>query len=405
MSMGSSVARWSARATVLIGLVAVACSPSSAPSPTAAPAKPTEAAKPAESKPAAPAAAPAASPAAAAPAAPAAAASPAAQAAASPAAAGAAQPAGESLDAIYERAKTEGGAMQCYCTIATANAEKFFPVFEKRFPGIKVEQIDATSDQLVARAVAEARGGKVLGDIFQANMESLGQLIDQKMFVETTLPEAAGYPEGLKGPTWIASDLQFIIVGWNTNLVKKEDEPKQYEDLGDPKWKGKMIAEPRDLELLLALATVKYKDEEKALTLLKKIAANEPQFMKGHSELAEFLTAGQGALCLTCYSHHFPPRMAKNAPVNWMTQEGIGTVNGTGMFKGAPHPNTALLFARWMASDEGQKAMGASGRTPASPRVDPTEKTRPEKIYALGPDSLKEWPKYEKLWKDTFQIR
>ena len=53
--------------------------------------------------------------------------------------------------------------------------------------------------------------------------------------------------------------------------------------------------------------------------------------------------AGQAAACLTCYSRHYPPRIAKGAPVNYLLAEGVGTINGTGIMKGAPHPNTALL--------------------------------------------------------------
>jgi iron(III) transport system substrate-binding protein len=384
-------------ASVLIALLTVACAPSASPSPAA---KPTEVPKAAPAAPAAAPAAPAAKPA---ESKPAEAAKPAASPAAAPAAA--AKPAGESLDALYEKAKAEGGTVTLYGTIAQVNAEKLWPIWEKRFPGIKVDHIDATSDKLVARAVTEARGGKVLGDVFQANMESLAQLIDQKMLLESNLPESADYPEGLKGKEWTASDLQFIVAAWNTDQVKKEDEPKQWEDFADPKWKGKLIAEPRDVELLISLAKVKYKNDEQATELIKKIAANDVQFMNGHSELAEFLTAGQAAACITCYSHHYPPRMAKGAPVNWMVQEGVGTINGTAIFKDSPHPNSALLFARWIASEEGQRAMSEAGRTPAHPRVEPKEKIRPEKIYPLGPDSIKEWSKYEPIWKDIFQLR
>ena len=55
------------------------------------------------------------------------------------------------------------------------------------------------------------------------------------------------------------------------------------------------VAEPRDLEMLLAFAKYKFKSDEKAIELLKKIAANNVEFHKGHSQLAELLVAGQAA--------------------------------------------------------------------------------------------------------------
>lgn len=311
----------------------------------------------------------------------------------------------ETLDEIHKKALKEGGTLNFYGTLAQINAEKILPIFEKRFPGIKINHVDATSDKLVARAVTEARGGKTIGDVLQIPLENVVQAHDQGLLLETTIPESGAYPVGMKGPFWVSSDLQFFIAAWNTKLVKKEEEPKQFDDFADPRWKNRLIAEPRDLEFLLALAKYKFKSDEKAIALLKKIAANNVEFHKGHSQLAELLVAGQAAACFTCYSHHYPLRIKKGAPVNYMLTEGIASINATALFKNAPHPNTALLFARWIASQEGQKAMAEGGRTPAHPKVQPVDKTRTEKIYAISAADIKEFPKYEKIWKEIFKLR
>ena len=311
----------------------------------------------------------------------------------------------QSLDDLHKLAVKEGGALNFYATLAQINAEKILPVFEKRFPGIKINHVDATSDKLVARAVTEARGGKTLGDVLQVPLENVSQAHDQKLLLEVTLPESAEYPQGMKGSFWVASDLQFIIAAWNTGLVKKEEEPKQYEDFADPRWKNRLIAEPRDLEMLMGFAKYKYKSDEKAIELWRKIAANNVEFHSGHSQLAELLVAGQAAVCLTCYSHHYPARIKKGAPVNYLLSEGVASINATAVFKNAPHPNTALLYARWVTSQEGQKAMAQGGRTPAHPKVEPMDKTRTEKIYPISVADIKEYPKYEKIWKEIFKLR
>jgi iron(III) transport system substrate-binding protein len=303
----------------------------------------------------------------------------------------------QSLEELHKLALKEGGTLNFYATLAQINAEKILPVFEKRFPGIKVNHVDATSDKLVARAVTEARGGKTLGDVLQVPLENVSQAHDQKLLLEVTLPESAEYPQGMKGSFWVASDLQFIIAAWNTGLVKKEEEPKQYEDFADPRWKNRLIAEPRDLEMLMGFAKYKYKSDEKAIELWRKIAANNVEFHSGHSQLAELLVAGQAAVCLTCYSHHYPSRIKKGAPVNYLLSEGVASINGTAIFKNSPHPNTALLYARWVASQEGQKAMAQGGRTPAHPKVEPVDKTQTEKIYPISVADIKEYPRYEKI--------
>jgi iron(III) transport system substrate-binding protein len=311
----------------------------------------------------------------------------------------------ESLDDIHKRALKEGGTLNFYGTLAQINAARILPVFEKRFPGIKINHIDATADKLAARAITEARGGRVLADIFQMSLENILQLAEQKLVLEKPPPEAAAYPANLKGQFWLAADLIFITAAWNKNLVKPGDEPKQFDDFADPKWKGKLIAEPRDVELLMGLARHKYKSDEKAVELLKKIAANNVEFHKGHSELAEFLVAGQAAACFTCYAHHYPPRIKKGAPLGYMLTEGVATINATALAKDSPHPNTAWLFSRWSASEEGQKVYAQGGRTPPHPKVDPTERIRPERIYPIGTEEIKNWRKYEKVWKDIFKLR
>ncbi|MGH7844893.1 MAG: ABC transporter substrate-binding protein [Candidatus Binatia bacterium] len=312
----------------------------------------------------------------------------------------------ESLEELYEKAKKEGGRLNLYLSMSSKAQQVTLPAFRKRFPGIEVDQIDATSDKLVARAVTEARGGKVHGDIFGGRLGYIAQMREQKLLTELAIPEAAAYPTELKGPDWVATDLQFIIVGWNTTRVKKADEPKQFEDLADPKWKNNLIAEPRDFQLLIGLAKRKYNNDEKAVQLLKKIAANSVEFHKGHSQLAELLVAGQASVCLTCYSHHFPTLIKKGAPLDYMLSEGIGEVGGTvAILKGAPHPNTALLWARWATSEEGQRVYAQAGETPAHPKVEPTQKTRPVKNYALSVEDVREFSRYEKLWKEIFTLR
>ena len=184
-----------------------------------------------------------------------------------------------------------------------------------------------------------------------------------------------------------------------------DEEPKSFDDFINPRWKNRLIAEPRDLEMLLAFAKYRFKSDEKAIDFWKKVALNNVEFHKGHSDLAELLVAGQAAACLSCYSHHYPQRIKKGAPVNYMLTEGVASINGTAIFKNAPHPNSALLFARWVASQEGQTVYAKGGRNPAHPKVDPVNKTKTEKAYFITVADLKEFPKYEKIWKEIFKLR
>ena len=106
------------------------------------------------------------------------------------------------------------------------------------------------------------------------------------------------------------------------------------------------------------------------------------------------------------HSDHFPPRIKKGAPIQALLAEGVGEIGGAvSVLKGAPHPDAALLWARWAISEEGQRVWAQAGETPAHPNVEPLEKVRPTATYMLTIDDIKEFPKYQKIWKEIFQIR
>ncbi|HEX9262922.1 MAG TPA: hypothetical protein VF977_01015, partial [Candidatus Binatia bacterium] len=67
-------------------------------------------------------------------------------------------PAGESLAQLYEKAKKEGGKVTLYAPLSSRAMEVIPQAFMKKFPGLTVNHIDATPDELLARASAEARG-------------------------------------------------------------------------------------------------------------------------------------------------------------------------------------------------------------------------------------------------------
>ena len=311
----------------------------------------------------------------------------------------------ESIDELYQKALREGGTLVLWGTILDDNAAILLPIFEQRFPGIKVDYVHMSGDKLVARAISELRGsGKVHGDAFQSNLDYLHQLHSQKVFADTTVPEASAFPPELQGSYWVATEQLYSIVTWNTNLVRPEEAPRGFEDVADPRWRGKVMADAREVELLVGL-TRKYGSQARAEELLRKVAANEPEFYKGHSELAALLTAGQNAIVFGTHSTQPVAQRKRGAPVDYALNEGIGKTSGVAIMKDAPHPNTARLWFRWITSEEGQQAIAESGRGPAHPNVPPIEKLRPAQVYSITEADLREFPRYERTFKEIFGIR
>ena len=97
--------------------------------------------------------------------------------------------------------------------------------------------------------------------------------------------------------------------------------------------------------------------------------------------------------------------MSNAAPADYSLTEGVGTISDNAILKHALHPQTAQLWVRWVASEEGQQAYATAGATPAHPGVEPVLKTRPERIYPFGMAEIAEQQRYERAWREIFQLR
>ena len=317
------------------------------------------------------------------------------------AAATAATPAGQ-LDAdTVAKAKAEG-KLTFYTSLNEDDATFVVAKFEAANPGIKVTVNRKSSEKITAQFITEAKAGKVIGDILETGGLDIAKPIKEGLVAEFRPPAAAAFPDELKDSKgfWTASRLGIETIAWNTSQVKAADAPKSFEDLIDPKWKGKILIEAPDVEVLLALAKAKWKgDDAKVRDYFTKLAANQLQPSAGHTETLDLLIAGQRATFWGAHGHTTEQKAKAGAPVDYMRTEGVLTVDGVVLAKGAPNPNAAKVFINWYLGDDGQRAVAARKRVPARPGIaDPG--LLPKTTYVSGPDGLGDFEKYQKLWKE-----
>ncbi len=280
------------------------------------------------------------------------------------------------------------------------------PAFMKRFPGIVVDHIDGTTDKLIARVLAEQKGGRVIADVISGALSYLPQILEMKLVTPVVMPEAASYPAQLKGDSWVATDVQFYIAGWNTNLVKKGEEPKQYEELANAKWKDNLMGEPRDFQLLIGFARRKFNSDEKASRSVQK---NRRQPGR----------VSQGAFSVGRVSRGRPARRLLyllRAPFPATGEEGRADSGAADRRRGR---NRRLCDgAEGRTASQRRFAVGAlgcqrrrtkglcSGRRNSRSSQSGTFGKNPAGCAAHATlDDIKEFPRYEKIWKEIFQIR
>jgi ABC-type Fe3+ transport system substrate-binding protein len=169
---------------------------------------------------------------------------------------------------------------------------------------------------------------------------------------------------------WVGDRLNIISAGYNTNLVRKQDAPKTYEDLLDPKWKGKLGIEADDAVWFGALANTM--GEGKTIKLFRDLVRiNGLSVRKGHTLLANLVISGEVPYALTLY--HYKAEQLKNAgaPLDWhVLPPGFARFLGTGIMRRAPHPHGAVLFLDFMLSDA-QRVLLDRDFTPTNMKVKP----------------------------------
>jgi iron(III) transport system substrate-binding protein len=194
--------------------------------------------------------------------------------------------------------------------------------------------------------------------------------------------------------------MNFFVVGYNTQKVKRSDLPATYEGFTDPKLKGLIGIEATDAEWMATL--IKTWGPEKGNDYFRRLAAMKPDVRKGHVLLAELVAAGEVPVGLTMYNSNIESLKRKGAPIDFVPIPPVAArPQGIGVAKNAPHPNAAALFADFVLSPEGQRLFESMGRVPASTRVKSALNDFP--FTLIEPATvLEEAPKWEKLWNELF---
>jgi iron(III) transport system substrate-binding protein len=301
---------------------------------------------------------------------------------------------------LLDAAKKEG-TLTFYTSMQTPESGPLSRAFEKKF-GIKVNLWRATSDQVVQRALTEARGGRNTVDAVETNAPEVEALAREGVVAEHFSPYFKDFPDWALPAhhKWTSARANLWVVAFNTNKVKREEIPPTYEGFADPKWRGRIGIESTDYDWMYAV--VQFLGEQRGMDMFRKLSAMKPDMRLGHALLAELIAAGEVPVGLTTYSGNADSVKKKGAPVDWVAVEPIvGRPQAVAVATRAPHPNAALLFADFMFSPDGQKLLNDLDRNPASK----TQTTLLTKYKYSMVDPIK-WlddsAKWEKLWKELF---
>jgi iron(III) transport system substrate-binding protein len=257
---------------------------------------------------------------------------------------------------LAEGAKKEG-TLTLYTSVTVEDMAALTAAFEEKY-GVKVKVWRASAENVLQRAVVEARAGRYEVDAFELGGREMESLHREKILQEVKTPALADLlPQAIiPHHEWVGTRLNIITVAYNTNLIRKDDIPKRYEDLLDPKWKGRLGIEAEDYDWLATLAAEM--GEEKTIKLFRDIVArNGISVRKGHTLLTNLVVAGEVPFALTVYGYLAEQLKNKGAPINWiLLPPTVARATHVAVAKNAPHPNAAVLFFDFIIGD-GQKIL------------------------------------------------
>jgi iron(III) transport system substrate-binding protein len=319
-----------------------------------------------------------------------------------------AQPADVAGLALYEGADREQrlvkGAraereINLYSSLVVEDLTALAAAFEKKY-GVKLKFWRAGSEKVVQRAVTEARAGRSDVDVIETNGPELESLHREKLLQRAGSPHFPDLmPEAIRPHReWVGTRLNMFVHAYNTNLVKKDELPKSYQDFLHPRWKGRLGIEAEDIDWFAMV--VKELGEDKGLRLFRDIVAkNGLSVRRGHTLLAGLVASGEVPFALTVYNHNAEKLKQRGAPVDWYAiQPAIARVNGVALSRKPPHPHAAVLFYDFILG-EGQAILVKGNYVPTNRKADSVAVDT--KLKFVDPTAmLDESAKWEKLYTE-----
>ncbi|MGE0418528.1 MAG: ABC transporter substrate-binding protein [Acetobacteraceae bacterium] len=317
--------------------------------------------------------------------------------------------------ALIEAAKKEGTVVWYSGMIINQIVRPLVAAFEEKYPGIKVQYSRASGNDNALKIMNEARARRPLADLFDGST-AFNALVDTGLIAEFRPVESARYPADRKDPKglWTAPNVYYYTAAYNTQLVPANEAPQTFDDLLNPKWKGKMAwtydltvgGPPGFIHNILTI-----KGQEKGMAYLHEFAKQQPVVIPAAQRVVlDKAISGEYPIALMTLSYHSTISAAKGAPIQWLKMPPmIMSVNTISVLKAAQHPNAARLLIEFLLSPEGQKIIADNDYMPSDPTVkikDPS--LQPESghfaVTAVSPAEQKAGlPGWIKIYNEIFK--
>jgi iron(III) transport system substrate-binding protein len=307
---------------------------------------------------------------------------------------------------LIDAARKEG-RVAWYCgALDLPEAEKFGKAFEAKYPGISVRVERSGSERIYQRIGLERQSSIQAVDV--VNTADTAHFLEWKRngWLASYVPEdvAKHFPVTHvdAAGTYAILNTNVTAIGYNAKLIKREDAPKSFADLLDPRWRGKIVkAHPSFSGNILTTTFILAR--ELGWSYFEKLAQQRVMQVQSSSDGPKKIAVGERAIAADAADYQLVSLKERDQPVEivYPTEGSPLLPVPSAVFQEAPNPNAARLFQSYLFSVEAQQVSvdtfghhsvhalvkEKSGRTPLSAikllTCDPAElSARSEEIKA-----------------------
>jgi len=242
---------------------------------------------------------------------------------------------------------------------------------KQRF-GIELEIVLADSARTNKRVGDEFKAGVRYFDVITSSWDTLSYNLLPMGAIEPMeqfwiLPEVKDPANWWGGHIWTDgakkfaySPLAYMLdnIWYNTGHAK-QDELRSYDDLLNPKWKGKIaVWDPRSGGGA-ALGIWSYLWLTKGEAYLRRLVQQNLQLVEDRRLVADSLARAKAAVAIGATYYSYAAFIKAGLPVKPLPPSKEGTYVSVGnggpvVVKNHPHPNAAKVYVNWLLSKEGQ---------------------------------------------------
>lgn len=273
---------------------------------------------------------------------------------------------------------TREGQVMVYGEMITPTMRAIKEGFEKKYPGITMEFVYLSGAPLMNRFVSEQSAGRYVADVFVVDTVRMPGIMEKGWLAPYEAVNATNYDkQWWSNPAnyWVRNHVYLGGIMYNTKSVAAADVPKSYQDLLDPKWKGKIaLVSPVTNELMFNFFAALIRDmgEQKAYQFMDQLAAQKPLvFGPGGIRVSQGVGTGEFPIGIGFVGHVYSVGREPGYNMAFAQTNPVYALGGPGfaVVKSAPHPNAARLAVDYMLSRPSQELISTMGYRSNDPKV------------------------------------